>query len=222
MKVLLDTANLAEIQWGAAAGLIDGVSTNPSLIAHAFTGRDPTTHVEEICRLVRGPVTVQVISSDADSIHREARDLARVADNVIVEIPVTEEGLAATRRLTPDGVRVNATLVFTAAQAMLAARAGAAYVSPFVGRLDEAGADGIGVLGDIRAIFDRYGFECEIIASSIRSPRRFLDAARAGAELAAVPPSVLRALLVHPLTEQGLARFLEDWRARLATPKEEA
>jgi transaldolase len=216
MRLLLDTANLEAIQWGLATGVIDGVSTNPALLARALTGDDPAAHVAAICRLVAGPVTVQVISVDAEGIYREAKELAKVADNVVVEIPMIEEGLVATRRLVPEGVRVNVTLVFTLAQALLAAKAGAAYVSPFVGRLDDAGGDGIALLADVRRLFDYPGFECEVLASSIRTPRRFADAARAGADAAAVPPDVLRSLLLHPLTDLGLEQFRAEWGRQLA------
>lgn len=216
MRLLLDTANLDAIEWGLATGVIDGVSTNPALLARALTDDDPLAHVAAICRLVTGPVTVQVISMDADGMYREAKELAKVADNVVVEVPMIEEGLVATRRLVPEGVRVNVTLVFTLAQALLAAKAGAAYVSPFVGRLDDAGGDGIALLADVRRLFDHHDYECEVLASSIRTPRRFADAARAGADATAVPPEVLRSLLLHPLTDRGLDQFLGEWGHRLA------
>ncbi|HEY9448786.1 MAG TPA: fructose-6-phosphate aldolase [Gemmatimonadaceae bacterium] len=216
MRLFLDTADLAEIRWALATGLIDGVTTNPSLLARELVESEPFTHVAEICEAVDGPVTVQVISIEADGMYREGRELARIADNVVVEIPMIEEGLIATRRLVADGVRVNVTLVFNAAQALLAARAGASFVSPFVGRLDDIGVDGAVMLADVREVFDRSAFECEIVASSIRSPRRFLDAARVGADAVAVPPAVLRALLVHPLTDLGLDRFLNEWSQRIA------
>lgn len=219
MRLFLDTANLDDIRWALNAGLIDGVTTNPTLIAQELDGSDPTEHVTAIARLVSGPVTVQVISADADGMYREAKDLARIGDNIVVELPMIEEGLVAARRLVPEGACINVTLVFTAAQALLAAKAGAAYVSPFVGRLDDAGADGGALVADIRGIFDRFAPECEILASSIRSPRRLVDAVKLGADAVAVPPAVLRAMLVHPLTDLGLDRFLRDWSARLATSR---
>lgn len=216
MRLFLDTADLADIRWALTTGLIDGVVTNPSLLARELAEREPFTHVADICELVDGPVTVQVISIEADGMYREGRELARIADNVVVQIPMIEEGLIATRRLVADGVRVNLTLIFSAGQALLAARAGASFVSPFVGRLDDVGTDGAGVVADIRELFDRSSLECEIVASSIHSSRRFLDAARVGADAAAVPPDVLRALIVHPLTDLGLDRFLNDWSKRMA------
>jgi transaldolase len=216
MRLYLDTADISEIRWALSTGLIDGVTTDPSLLAAELTDREPFTHVGEIAEVVDGPVTVHVISIDADGMYREGRELARIADNVVVEIPMIEEGLVATRRLVADGIRVNVTLVFSAAQALLAAKAGAGFVSPFVGRLDDIGVDGAGVVSDVRTIFDRFGVECEIAASCIRSVHRFLDVTRAGADSASIPPSVLREMLVHPLTDLGLDRFLNDWSKRIA------
>ena len=216
MRVLLDTASVADIQWAAATGIIEGVTTNLSLLAQEAGERDYKLHLMEICRLVDGMVSAQVISVDAEGMYREGKELSRLGDNVVVEIPMIEEGLLATRRLVMDGVRVNMTLVFNAAQALFAAKAGASYVSPFLGRLDDIGADGLGVLRDIRGIFDHYRFECEILASSIRTPRHFLESARAGADAATVPPRVLRSLLLHPLTDVGLDQFLSDWSKRIA------
>ena len=216
MRLFLDTADISEIRWALATGMIDGVTTDPSLLAAELADREPFTHVAEICDLVDGPVMVQVISIEADGMYREGRELARIADNVVVEVPMIEEGLIATRRLVADGIRVNVTLVFSAAQALLAAKAGAGFVSPFIGRLDDVGMDGAAVIGDIRSIFDRSRVECEVVASSIRSAHRFLDAARLGADAAAVPPAVLREMLVHPLTDLGLDRFLNDWSKRIA------
>lgn len=219
MRLFLDTANLDDIQWALSTGLIDGVTTNPTLIARELAGDGPTEHVTAIARAVPGPVTVQVISSDADGIYREARDLARIGDNVVVEIPMIEDGIVALKRLVPDGAVVNMTLVFTPAQALLAALAGAAYVSPFIGRLDDAGGDGGALVADIRAMFDRFAPECEILASSVRSPRRLVDAVKLGADAVAVPPAVLRAMLVHPLTDLGLTDFLRDWGSRLGVAR---
>ena len=222
MRLFLDTANLDDIRWALTTGLIDGVTTSPTLIARELEGDDPTEHVTAIARAVTGPVTVQVISSDADGIYREARDLARLGDNIVVEIPMVEDGIIAMRRLVPEGLVVNVTLVFTAAQALLAAKAGAAYVSPFVGRLDDAGGDGGALVADIRAIFDRFAPECEILASSVRSPRRLVDAIKLGADAVAVPPAVLRAMLLHPLTDLGLQGFLRDWGSRLGIARSDA
>jgi transaldolase len=216
MRLYLDTADISEIRWALSTGLIDGVTTDPSLLAAELADREPFTHVGEIADLVDGPVTVQVISIEADGMYREGRELARIADNVVVEIPMIEEGLVATRRLVADGIRVNVNLVFNAAQALLAAKAGASFVSPFIGRLDDTGIDGTGVLADVRTIFDRFGVECEVVAACIRSVHRFLDSARLGADSAAIPPSVLREMMVHPLTDLGLDRFLSDWSKRIA------
>jgi transaldolase len=216
MRILLDTADLDEVQWAASAGLVEGVTTDPTLLAEATSEMDYRQHLLELGRLVRGPVTAQVLSVGADDMYREGKELAKLSDNVVVEIPMIEEGLAATRRLTADGIRVNVTLVFSAAQAMFAAKAGAHFVSPFIGRLDDIGADGIAVVRDIRQIFDTYALECEILASSIRTPRHFTEAAKAGADAATVPPHVLRALLLHPLTDIGLDQFLNDWSKRIA------
>jgi len=215
MRIFLDTASLAETQWALSVGLIDGVTTNPSLLAGELSDDDLTGHVAGLCRMVDGPVTVQLLSVTADDMYREGRDLARIADNLVLEIPMIEEGLIATRRLTADGVRVSMTLVFSAAQALLAAKAGADFVSPFVGRLDDVGSDGIAVVADVRRIFDQSGLECEIVASSIRTTRRFVDAVRAGAHAVAVPPAVLRSLLLHPLTDIGVDQFLNDWSKRI-------
>jgi transaldolase len=215
MRIFLDTASLGETQWALSLGLIDGVTTNPSLLAGELFDTDLTGHVAELCRMVHGPVTVQLLSLAADDLYREGKELARIADNLVVEIPMIEEGLIATRRLTTEGVRVNMTLVFSAAQALLAAKAGADFVSPFVGRLDDVGSDGIAVVADIRRMLDQSGLECEIIASSIRTTHRFVDAARAGAHAITVPPAVLRSLLLHPLTDIGVDQFLNDWSKRI-------
>jgi transaldolase len=222
MRLFLDTASLDDIRWALTTGVIDGVTTNPTLIARELAGDDPTEHVTAIARAVPGPVTVQVISTDADGIYREARDLSRIADNVVVEIPMVEDGIVAMRRLVPEGAVVNMTLVFSAAQALLAAKAGAAYVSPFIGRLDDAGGDGGALVADIRTMFDRFAPECEILASSVRSPKRLVDAVKLGADAVAVPPSVLRAMLLHPLTDLGLQGFLRDWGTRLGVARSDA
>jgi len=222
MRLFLDTASLDDIRWALTTGVIDGVTTNPTLIARELAGDDPTEHVTAIARAVPGPVTVQVISADADGIYREARDLSRIADNVVVEIPMVEDGIVAMRRLVPEGAVVNMTLVFSAAQALLAAKAGAAYVSPFIGRLDDAGGDGGALVADIRTMFDRFAPECEILASSVRSPKRLVDAVKLGANAVAVPPSVLRAMLLHPLTDLGLQGFLRDWGTRLGVARSDA
>lgn len=219
MRLFLDSANLAEVQWAQSLGIVDGVTTNPSLLARELPDGDHRAHLTAIARMVRGPVTAQVMAVDAEGIYREAKELARLADNIVPEIPIIEEGLVATRRLSIEGVRVDMTLVFSAAQALLAAKAGAAFVSPHLGRLDDIGADGAAVVADARTIFDRFSLDCEIIASSIRHPRRFADAARLGADAVTAPPDVLRALLLHPLTDVGLDQFLSDWSKRHTKPR---
>jgi transaldolase len=211
VKIHLDSADMAEIRWAASAGLIDGVTTDPTLISHAAGARDPRDLLQEICGLVAGPVTAQVVAVDTEGMYREGKELARLADNIVVQVPMIEDGLAAARRLAAEGVDVNVTLVFSAMQGLLAARAGAAYVSPFVGRLDDAGQDGMEVVGQLRTIFRTYDVEAQILAASLRHPRHVLQAALAGADVAAVPAEVLRQLLLHPLTDRGLDRFLNDW-----------
>ena len=216
MKIYLESAHAADVQWGVDIGLIDGVTTNPMLIADEHGELDARDQLAQICRLVDGPVTAEVVGVDAEGMYREGRDLARVADNVVVKIPMIEEGIVATRRLARDGVRINTTLVFTAAQALLAAKAGASFVSPFVGHLDDVGHDGVGVVDDIRRVFDNYALECEILAASVRSPAHFLDCAKAGADIVSVPTDVLKAVLLHPLTDRGLDQLLNDWSRCLA------
>ena len=216
MKIYLESARAADVQWGIDIGLIDGVTTNPMLIAGEHGDLDARDHLALICRLVDGPVTAEVVAVDAEGMYREGRELARVADNVVVKLPMIEEGIVATRRLARDGVRINTTLVFTAAQALLAAKAGASFVSPFVGHLDDVGHDGVGVVHDIRRVFDNYALECEILAASVRSPAHFLDCAKAGADIVSVPTDVLKAVLLHPLTDRGLDQLLNDWSRYLA------
>jgi len=206
MKIYLDTANLDDIRWAATAGLIDGVTTNPSLLARAAGEGDPRELLAEICRTVEGPVSAEVVSLTAEDMYREGKDLARLAENVVVKVPMIEEGLAAVRRLAADGVSVNVTLIFSAMQALLAAKAGAAYVSPFVGRLDDAGHEGMEVVRQIRAIFTNYDIETELLAASLRHPLHALQAALAGADIGTMPTAVLRQLLLHPLTDRGLGR----------------
>ena len=211
MKIHLDSADIAEIRWAAAAGLIDGVSTDPSLLSHAAGTRDPRDLLQEICGLVAGPVGAQVVAVDADGMYREGKELARLADNIVVKVPMIEDGLAAARRLATEGIDVHVTLVCSAMQGLLAARAGAAYVSAWVGPLDDAGQDGMEVVGQLRAIFRTYDVESQVVAAALRHPRHALQAALAGADVAALPGDVLRQLLLHPLTDRGLDRYLNDW-----------
>ncbi|HJU65612.1 MAG TPA: fructose-6-phosphate aldolase [Gemmatimonadaceae bacterium] len=216
MKILLDSANLSEIRWAITTGLIEGVTTNPTLVANDAPYRDHKAYLGEICRLVSGPVSVEVVATDADDMYREGKELAKVADNVVVNVPMIEEGLVAIRRMVADGIRVNVTLIFTPAQALFAAKAGASMVSPFIGHLDEIGQDGIGLIADIRHIFDNYDMECAVLASSVRSAAHFTEAAKIGADAVAVPTAVLKALLLHPLTDRGLDQFLNDWSKQIA------
>ncbi|RMF02041.1 MAG: fructose-6-phosphate aldolase [Alphaproteobacteria bacterium] len=210
MKFFVDTADTDAIRDLAATGLIDGVTTNPSLVAK--TGRDFTEVVREICSLVDGPVSAEVTATDAQTMVEEGRKLAAIADNVAVKVPLTWDGLKACRALTQGGTMVNVTLCFSANQALLAAKAGASFVSPFIGRLDDIGEEGMLLIREIRTIFDNYdALSTEILAASIRSEMHVKQCALAGADVATVPPQVLQDLVKHPLTDKGLAAFLADW-----------
>ena len=209
MKLFLDTADLAEIKKGVAMRLVDGVTTNPSLLAK--TGQTFEKVAPEITRLVSGPISLEVISDDADGMIAEARELAKIADNVVVKIPMTEQGLIAVATLAEENIPTNVTLVFSPLQALLAAKAGAAYVSPFVGRLDDVSHVGMELIEQIKTIFDNYGFGTEIIVASVRHPIHVLDAALAGADIATVPFKVLKQMFSHPLTAAGIAQFKEDY-----------
>ena len=211
MKLFVDTADLEALRALADTGLVDGVTTNPSLIARQ--GGKFLETIKAICALVEGPVSAEVAATDHDRMVREGERLAQIAPNVVVKLPLTWDGLKAIRHFAGKGVRTNLTLCFTATQALMAAKAGATYVSPFVGRLDDHGAHGMGLIADIRAIYDRYGFSTEILAASIRNEPHVRDAALAGADCATVPPAVFRALLAHPLTDRGLKAFIDDWTA---------
>jgi len=212
MELFLDTANVDEIREAAALGVISGVTTNPSLIARE--GRDFTQVVREITGLVDGPVSAEVISTEAEAMVAEAEELSQIHPNVVIKIPMIPEGLKAVSVLEPQGIRTNVTLVFSANQALLAALAGASFVSPFVGRLDDAGHDGMEVVRDTVDIFDLYELPTRVIAASIRHPLHVLAAAKAGAHIATVPYQVLMQMAGHPLTDVGLRKFLDDW-ARL-------
>ena len=215
MKTLLDTASLDEVRWATDVGIVDGISTDPTLIAEENSADEYHELLAELCRLTRGPVLAPVLAITADDIYRDGKELAKIADNIVVEVPVIEDGLRATSRLAADGIRVTATLVFSVAQALFAAKAGAYSVSAFIGRVDDIG-DGVALVRDIRLLFDRHHVECELNAASIRTPRHFAEAAIAGADAAAVPPDVLRLLLVHPLTDLGVDHFLNDWSKRVS------
>ncbi len=209
MKIFLDTANVEEIREIQSWGILDGVTTNPSLVARE--GRDFHEALKEICGIVKGPVSAEVVTLTAEEMIPEGRNLARLDDNIVVKIPIIKEGLKAIKALSSDGIRINTTLIFSAPQALLAAKAGAAYVSPFVGRLDDIGHSGMDLIRDIRMIFDNFEYTCEILAASIRSPMHVVEAARLGADVGTMPYSVLQALLKHPLTDSGLQKFLKDW-----------
>src|ERR1700761_3961613 len=209
MQLFLDTTDTAELASLAAGGLVDGVTTNPTLIAKS--GRPMLEVIAEICGLVEGPVSAEVAATDLDGMVAEGRRLASIAPNVVVKLPLTKDGLIATQVFAAEGIQTNVTLCFSANQAMLAAKAGASYVSPFVGRLDDIGEDGMQLIHDIRAIFDNFAFDTEILAASLRTPEHVQAAAIAGADCATLPPEVFEALFKHPLTEQGLELFRADW-----------
>lgn len=209
MKFFVDTADTAEIRELAETGLLDGVTTNPSLVHKA--GRDFMEVLGEICRIVDGPVSAEVVATGVDEMMREAEVLRKVADNVTIKVPLTIDGLKACRRLTGDGTMVNVTLCFSANQALLAAKAGATFISPFLGRLDDVGQTGMELIADIRLIYDNYDFATQILAASIRHPIHVHEAAKLGADVMTAPPAVIRQLFRHPLTDAGLKAFLADW-----------
>ena len=211
MKFFVDTADLAEIRALNEIGLVDGVTTNPSIIAKS--GRNFLDVIAEICAEVDGPVSAEVAATDADGMIAEGRKLADIAGNVTIKLPLTLDGLKACRALTDAGHETNVTLCFSATQALLAAKANATYISPFIGRIDDMGADGMELIREIRMIYDNYGFETQILAASIRTVNHVRDSALAGADVATLPPATLRALASHPLTDKGLAAFLKDWEA---------
>jgi transaldolase len=210
MQLFLDTTDTAVLKDLAATGLVDGVTTNPSLIAKS--GRNMLEVIGEICGIVGGPVSAEVASMDTAGILAEGRKLAAIAPNVVVKAPLTREGLIAVQEFAAEGIQTNVTLCFSGAQALLAAKAGASYVSPFVGRLDDHGAVGMDLIREIRAIFDNYDFDTDILAASIRNPAHVAEAALAGADCATIPPDVFQALFKHPLTERGLQQFMADWK----------
>jgi transaldolase len=209
MQLFLDTTDVAVLRELAETGLVDGVTTNPSLIAKS--GRPMAEVIAEICGVVEGPVSAEVAATDAAGMIAEGEHLAKIADNVVVKVPLTWEGLKATRELALNGTLVNVTLCFSVAQALLAAKAGAAFISPFIGRLDDAGEDGMDLIEAIRVVYDNYEFDTEILAASIRNPLHVERAAVAGADCATIPPAVFRELIKHPLTETGLDQFNKDW-----------
>lgn len=210
MKFFVDTAEINEIKDLAATGLLDGVTTNPSLIAKS--GRDFKEVIAEICKTVEGPVSAEVTALDADTMISEGKKLAKIAKNVAVKVPLTLDGLKACRTLTQAGTMVNVTLCFSANQALLAAKSGATFISPFIGRLDDINIDGMELIREIRQIYDNYDFSTEILAASIRTANHVKDAALAGSDVATVPPAVLKGLVKHPLTDKGIESFLADWK----------
>lgn len=210
MKIFIDSANVDEIREAASLGLVDGVTTNPSLVAKS--GRNFREVIEEICSLVDGPVSAEVTGLTADEMLSEGMEYAAWADNVIIKVPLTREGLKACKRLSSDGIGVNVTLCFSANQALLAAKAGATYISPFIGRLDDIGHDGMQLISDIVEIYNHYpNLETEVLVASVRHPRHVTDAAKLGADVATIPFPVLDKMLLHPKTDSGLEKFLKDW-----------
>jgi transaldolase len=211
MKIFIDTAEVADLKILAATGLIDGVTTNPSLIAKS--GRKITEAIKEICDLIPGPISAEAVASDYETLLAEGRYLAKIAPNVVVKLPLTPVGLKVCKTLTDEGTPVNVTLCFSAVQALLAAKAGATFISPFIGRLDDNGQDGMELIREIRVIYDNYGFETQILAASARTAAHVRDAALAGADCATLPPALFQALYKHILTDVGLAAFMKDWEA---------
>ncbi|MFN4224019.1 MAG: fructose-6-phosphate aldolase [Fervidobacterium nodosum] len=209
MKIFLDTANIDEIRQGVEWGIVDGVTTNPTLISKE--GADFEKRIKEICELVQGPVSAEVISLKWDEMVEEARKLASIDDFVVVKIPMTPDGIKAVKILSAEGIKTNVTLVFSANQALLAAKAGATYVSPFIGRIDDNGNDGLRLLEEIMQIYTNYGFETEVIAASVRHPMHVVEAAMIGVDIATIPFEVLKKMFLHPLTDVGIKRFLQDW-----------
>jgi len=211
MKFFADTAEVAEIRELADTGLLDGVTTNPSLIHKS--GRDFLEVVREIAGVVKGPVSAEVVALDYDGMMREAGVLRKIADNIAIKVPLTPDGLKACKALTGDGSMVNVTLCFSPAQALLAAKAGATFISPFVGRLDDIGQNGMELIADIRQIYDQYDFGTEILVASVRHPMHIVEAAKMGADVMTAPPKIIWQLFKHPLTDSGIASFLKDWQA---------
>ena len=210
MKLFIDTANIDDIREANLLGVIDGVTTNPTLVSKE--GKDFMSIIKEICQIVDGPISVEAVSTDSEGMLKEAREFAQIHSNVVVKLPMTRDGLIATKQLATEGIRVNMTLVFSPNQALLAAKAGAAFVSPFVGRLDDISHCGMDLVEQIIAIFDNYGFETEVIVASVRNPLHVLEAALLGADIATVPFKTILQLIKHPLTDRGIEQFLKDWK----------
>ena len=210
MKLFIDTANIDDIREANLLGVIDGVTTNPTLVSKE--GKDFMSIIKEICQIVDGPISVEAVSTDSEGMIQEARDFAQIHSNVVVKLPMTRDGLIATKQLATEGIRVNMTLVFSPTQALLAAKAGAAYVSPFVGRLDDLSHVGMDIVEQIITIYENYGFETEVIVASVRNPLHVVEAALLGADIATVPFKTILQLIKHPLTDRGIEQFLKDWK----------
>ena len=218
MKLFIDTANLEEIEKAHSYGVLDGVTTNPTLLSRE--GVEPIAQLKKIAEVVKGPISAEITSLDSKGMVEEAGELIKISSNIVIKVPCTVEGLKAVKELTASGIKTNLTLCFSSSQALLVAKAGAAYVSPFVGRLDDISAEGMDLIRDIRLIYDNYGISTQIIAASIRHPLHFLESARLGADCATVPLAVIEKLMKHPLTDSGIKRFLDDWAKLKASLKE--
>jgi len=212
VKFFIDTANTDEIKQAVEMGMVDGVTTNPSLIAKE--GRDFHEVLKEICTIVDGPISAEVVSLESEGMLKEGRELAKINDNIVIKVPMITEGLKAVKTFADEGIKTNVTLVFSASQALLAAKAGASFISPFVGRLDDISLEGMDLIGDIMTILDNYGFTSEVIVASIRSPMHVVDSALIGADIATIPFKVITQLAKHPLTDIGIENFLADWKKR--------
>ena len=211
MKFFVDTADISQIKEAVAWGICDGVTTNPSLVAK--TGKSFDAVIEEICDVVDGPISLEVTATDFDGMMEQGRALAATKDNVVVKVPLTKDGIRATRAFTDEGIKTNVTLCFSAGQALLAAKAGATYISPFIGRLDDVSNEGMAIIDDIVTIYRNYDFATQVLVASVRHPMHVVEAARLGADVCTMPPAVLDKLFKHPLTDIGLARFLQDWES---------
>lgn len=214
MKIFIDTANLDEIKEASELGLLDGVTTNPTLLSREVerTGMEPNTVVKKICEMVNGPISAEVVSLEANGIVKEAKNLSKIAKNICIKVPMVKEGVKATRKLRELGIMVNMTLVFSVNQALLAAKAGASFLSPFIGRLDDIGHTGMDLIRDIMTVFENYDFTTEVIVASIRHPLHVVEAALTGADIATIPFKVIEKMFQHPLTDIGIERFLADWK----------
>jgi transaldolase len=212
MKFFIDSANIQVIEKFTEMGIVDGVTTNPSLLAKEGANH-PIEHLKKILKLVKGPVSIEVVATDYENMLREARAIAKMGSNVAVKLPMTKEGMRVLHTVSKEGINVNVTLVFSAAQALIAAKAGATYVSPFIGRLDDVGANGMDLVRDIVQMFRNYKIETKVLVASVRHPMHVIEAAKLGADIATLPPDVLDKMLLHPLTDIGIKKFLDDWKA---------